>query len=155
VLELRLNKHKKERKRKSKEDGPSTQAPVTFDMTTPKFSQVHDLASSENPSTNKDDTEEYEGNNESMSTNKDDDAQKDESNSDYLEKASNALTGMPVTAAARSEKIYDVAAASLLTILKADEERLSTDAFAAEGYGPEDEEEDLNLALILIFNMSV
>jgi hypothetical protein len=67
---------------------------------------------------------------------------------DSLEKASNALTGMSVTAAAGSEKRYDVAAERLLTSLKADEERLITYAvhltqknFASEEYQPEDEEE--------------
>jgi hypothetical protein len=52
----------------------STWAPVKFDMNTPEFSQVRDPAPSEIPSTNKDDTEEDEGNNESMSTNKEDEA---------------------------------------------------------------------------------
>jgi hypothetical protein len=67
---------------------------------------------------------------------------------------------MSVTAATGSYKRYDVAAASLSTSLKAGEELLSTDAinlthknFAAEGYQPEDEEEDLNLALTLIDNI--
>jgi hypothetical protein len=74
-----------------------------------------------------------------------------------LEKASNSLTDMSITAAARSEKRYDVAAASLLTSLKAGAECLSTGTvtltqqnFAAEGYQSEDEEEDLNLASALI-----
>jgi hypothetical protein len=114
----------------------STQAPVTFDIATPEFSQVHDTAPSEIPSTNKDDAEEDESNNESLSTNKDDEAQEDESNNDEnhsrkasddsLEKSSKALTGMSVTAAARSGKIYDAAAASLLTSLKAGDKCLST-----------------------------
>jgi hypothetical protein len=92
----------------------STHAPVNFDIATPEFSQVRDLAPSESPITNKDDTEEDESNNEILSTNKDDEAQKDKSNKeeihsrkasgDYLEKSSNALTGMSVTATARSEK---------------------------------------------------
>jgi hypothetical protein len=67
---------------------------------------------------------------------------------------------MSVTAAAGSEKTYDVAAPSLSTSLEAGEERLSTDAinlthtnFAAEGYQPEDEEVDLNLASTLIDNI--
>jgi hypothetical protein len=77
-----------------------------------------------------------------------------------LEKALNALTDMSVTAAAGSEKRSDVAAASLLIILKAGEERLSTDAinlpkqnFPAVGYQPEDEEEVLNLASALILDL--
>jgi hypothetical protein len=77
-----------------------------------------------------------------------------------LGKASNVLTDMSVTAAARSERRSDVAAASLLTSLKAGDERLSTDAvtltqqkFAAEDYQPEDEEEDLNPASTLIPNI--
>jgi hypothetical protein len=77
-------------------------------------------------STNKDDTEEYEGNNESMSTNKDDEAQKDEINGDSLRKASNALTVMSVTSSSGSEKVYDVEAASLLTSLKVGDECLRT-----------------------------
>jgi hypothetical protein len=67
---------------------------------------------------------------------------------------------MSVTTAAGSENRYGVAAESLSTILKAGEESLSTDAvnltqqnFAAEGYQPEDEEEDLNLASTLIDNI--
>jgi hypothetical protein len=67
---------------------------------------------------------------------------------------------MPVTAAARSEKRSDVAAASLLTTLNAGDERLSTDAenltqqnFSAEGYQPEYEEEDMNLDAGLIANI--
>jgi hypothetical protein len=62
-----------------------------------------------------------------------------------------------VTASARSVKRSDVAAASLLTSLKAGDGHLSTDAitltqqnFAAEGNQPEDDEEDLNLASALI-----
>jgi hypothetical protein len=76
---------------------------------------------------------------------------------DSLEKSSNALTGMAVTAASCSEKKSDVAAASIFTSLKAGDVRLSTDVvtlaqqnFAAEGYQPGDEEEDLNLASALI-----
>jgi hypothetical protein len=79
---------------------------------------------------------------------------------DYLEKSSTALTGISVMTAPGSEKIYDVAAASLSRSLKAGEENLSTDAvnltqknFAAEAYQPEDEEEDLNLASTLIDNI--
>jgi hypothetical protein len=78
-----------------------------------------------------------------MSTNKNDEARKDEINGDSLEKVSSALTGMSVMATARSEKRYDVASASLLTSLKAGDERLNTDAvnltqqtFAAQGYQP-------------------
>jgi hypothetical protein len=62
----------------------STQAPVTFDMITPEFSQVRDPAPSESRSTNKDDAEEDEDNTESLSTNKDDEAQKDESNNEEI-----------------------------------------------------------------------
>jgi hypothetical protein len=104
-----------------------------------------------------------------MSTKKDDESQKYESNNEEiyskkaignsLGKSSNALTGMSVTAAARSRKIFDVAAASLLTSLKAGEECLSTDAinlthqnFAAEDFQPEDE--DLNLASTLKSNQT-
>jgi hypothetical protein len=101
----------------------STQALGPFDLGTPVFSQVCDPARSEIPSPNKDDTEENEGKNESMSTKK----HSRKGSDDYLEKASNALTGMSVTAAAGSEKRYDVAAASPLKILKAGEERLITD----------------------------
>jgi hypothetical protein len=65
---------------------------------------------------------------------------------------------MSATAAAGSEKTSDVAAASLLTSLKAVEEHIiSTDAvnlsqkkIAAEEYHSEDEEEELNLASALI-----
>jgi hypothetical protein len=70
-------------------------------MNTPESSQVRDPATREISSTNKDDTEEHEGNNIS---NKDDEAQKDESNGDSLGKASNSLTSMSVTATARSKK---------------------------------------------------
>jgi hypothetical protein len=145
----------------------STQAPVTLYMTTPEFIQFHDPAPSEIPSTNKDDAEEDGCNDESLSTNKDDKAQKDESNNveiysrkasgDSLEKASNALTGMSVTVAARYEKRSAVSAASLLTIWEADDEQLSTDTItltqqnvAAEGYQLRDEEEYLNLDVGLI-----
>jgi hypothetical protein len=92
-----------------------THAPVNFDMNTPEFSKVRNPAPSESLITNKDDTEEDEGNNEILNTNKDNEAQKDESynkeiysrkaSGDSLEKASNALTGMSVTVAAHSEKI--------------------------------------------------
>jgi hypothetical protein len=121
---------------------------VHFGLGTPIFSQVRDPAPSESSSTNKNDTEEYEGNNESMITNKDDESQKDEINDeeihsrrasdDSLKKPVNALTGMSVTTAADSKKRYDVAAESLLKVV---DEHLSTEAvsltqqnFAAEGY---------------------
>jgi hypothetical protein len=134
----------------------STHALGPFDLRTPTFSQVRDPAPSEIPSPNKDDTEEYEGKNESMS------AQNHswKANDGFLEKSSNVLTGMSVMATSGSKKTYDVAASSLSTSLKAGEEHLSTDAvnltqknFAAEGYQPEDEEEDLNLASTLIDNI--
>jgi hypothetical protein len=145
----------------------STQALVHFDLGTPAFNQVHDPEPGKSPSTNKDDTEEDEGTNESMSTNKDDAVQKDESNSedihssrasDYsLGKTSNALTCMSVTAVAGAEKKSDVATASLLKVF---DEHISTDAvtlthqnFDAEGYGPEDEEEDLNPASALVSDL--
>jgi hypothetical protein len=78
----------------------STQALLPFDLGTPEFNQVHGPASSESPGTNEDDIEEDEGNNESMS--KKNHSRK--ASGDSLEKASNALTGMSVTAAAGSEK---------------------------------------------------
>jgi hypothetical protein len=127
-----------------------------FDLGTPEFIQVRDPALCESLSPNKDDTEEDEGKHESMSTKN----HSRKTSDDSLGKASNSLTGMSVMTAYGSEKIYDVAAASLSTSLKAGEERLSTDAvnlmhknFAAEGYQPEDEEEDLNLASTLIDNI--
>jgi hypothetical protein len=60
----------------------STQAPVTFDMTTPEFSQVRNPEPSESPSTNKNDAEKDEDNNGSLNTNKDDKAQKEDINNE-------------------------------------------------------------------------
>jgi hypothetical protein len=123
----------------------STHALGPFYLGPLEFSQVRDPALSEIPSPSKDDTEE----DESMSTHN----HSRKARGDSLEKSSTALTVMSVTAATGSEKRYDVAAAILSTRLKAGEENLSTDAvnltqqnFATEGYQPEDEEEDLNLA---------
>jgi hypothetical protein len=115
----------------------STHALGPFDLGTPEFSQVRDTALIESPSPSKNNTEE----DESMSTKN----HSRKASDDSLEKSSNALTSMSVTAAAGSEKRYDVAAASLSTSLKAGEESLSTDAvnftqqnFAAQGCQPED-----------------
>jgi hypothetical protein len=134
----------------------STHALGPFDLGTPEFSQVRDPAQSESPIPNKDDTEENEGKNESMSTRN----HSRKASDDYLGKSSNALTGMSVTAAAGSEKRYYVKSASISTSLKAGEECLSTDAlnltqknFAAAGYQPEDEEDDMNLASTFIGNI--
>jgi hypothetical protein len=134
----------------------STHALGPFALGTPEFNQVLDPAPSESPRPNKDDTQEEEGKNEGMSTKN----HSRKASDNPLEKASNALTGMSVTAAAGSEKRYDVSAASQSTSLKTGEECLSTDAvylthknFAAEGYLPEDEEEDLNLASTLKENI--
>jgi hypothetical protein len=64
---------------------------------------------------------------------------------------------MSVTAATHSGKRSYVAAASLLKNLNTGDQSISTDAvtlthqnFAAEGYQPGDEEEDVNLVVGLI-----